>query len=65
MWTSVLVEELVVEAQLPRAGADVAQRRLRRLLHHVAELAGQRQLRPSWTFSSVTSTETMSPPNSV
>ena len=39
-----LLEEVLVEAQPLGARADERQRRLRRLLHHVAELAGQDQL---------------------
>ena len=36
--------EVGIESEQLRARADVRQRRARRLLHHVAELAGQRQV---------------------
>ena len=44
-WTcmSTLLEEVGRDAEAVGARADVAERRLRRLLHHVAELAGERE----------------------
>ena len=42
MWMSQVLEEVGRDAEALGARADVAERRLRRLLHHVAELAGER-----------------------
>ena len=39
-----LLEEVLGDAELLGVGAHVGERRLRRLLHHVAELAGELQL---------------------
>jgi hypothetical protein len=44
MWMSLLLEEVLGDAELLGARAHEAQRRLRGLLHHVAELAGELEL---------------------